>query len=273
MVYIIAEIGINHNGDVLIAEELIRLAASAGCNAVKFQKRTPELCVPKDQWSKERDTPWGVMSYIDYKKKIEFGEEEFERIFGLCEQLNIDCFASPWDTVSVDFLKKFPVPYMKVASASITDLTLLEAIVDSGVPIMMSTGMSTLAEIDNAWGIVANSTYALLHTNSSYPCPADQANLAVMDTLRERYRCRVGYSGHETGLQVSLAAVARGAEVLERHITLDRTMWGTDHAASLEPRGLLSLVRDVRLIEAAIGDGTKEVWPGEVEPRKRLRGA
>ena len=269
--YVIGEIGINHNGDVDIARQLIEVAAEAGCHAVKFQKRTPEICVPKEQQTKMRQTPWGEMTYLEYKHRVEFGRDEYTEIAKICEENGLQWFASPWDVPSVEFLESFDVVAHKVASASITDHELLRALAATGKPIILSTGMSTIEEIDAAVEIFDRSKLILMHSTSTYPMPPEEANLRTIITLRERYGVPVGYSGHERGLQISLAAVTLGAVAVERHITLDRTMWGSDHAASLEPAGLQHLVRDIRVIEQALGDGVKRVFPGEEEPRKRLR--
>lgn len=269
--YVIGEIGINHNGDVDIARQLIEVAAEAGCHAVKFQKRTPEICVPKEQRDKIRQTPWGEMTYLEYKHRVEFGRDEYTEIAKICEENGLQWFASPWDVPSVEFLESFDVVAHKVASASITDHELLRALAATGKPIILSTGMSTIEEIDAAVEIFDRSKLILMHSTSTYPMPPEEANLRTIITLRERYGVPVGYSGHERGLQISLAAVTLGAVAVERHITLDRTMWGSDHAASLEPAGLQHLVRDIRVIEQALGDGVKRVFPGEEEPRKRLR--
>lgn len=270
-VYVIAEIGINHNGDVEIAKQLIDVAADAGCDAVKFQKRTPEICVPMDQREKIRQTPWGEMTYMAYKERTEFWEDEYRQIDEHCAAKNVQWFASPWDIPSVDFLEKFNVPVHKIASASVTDEGLLKALAATGTPLILSTGMSTIEEIDRAMEILEGSDLVMLHSTSTYPCPPEESNLRTIDTLRSRYGVSVGYSGHERGLQISIGAVALGASVVERHITLDRTMWGSDHAASVEPQGLRHLVRDIRVIETAMGDGIKRVFPGEEEPRRRLR--
>jgi sialic acid synthase SpsE len=270
-VYVIGEIGINHNGDVDIARRLINIAADAGCQAVKFQKRTPEICVPPEQQNKMRQTPWGEMTYLEYKHRVEFGVEEYRQIAKYAADRGIDWFASPWDVPSVEFLENFDVVTHKVASASITDRELLRALAATGKPIILSTGMSTLEEIDEAVEILGTDRLVILHATSTYPLPPEEANLRTIATLRERYGVPVGYSGHERGLQISLAAVTMGAVMVERHITLDRTMWGSDHAASLEPTGLEHLVRDIRIIEQALGDGHKRVFPGEAEPRARLR--
>jgi sialic acid synthase SpsE len=270
-VYVIAEIGLNHNGSVDIAKQLIDIAAEAGCNAVKFQKRTPEICVPMDQRLIERETPWGRMTYMDYRYRVEFEQDEYTEIDNYCTKLGVHWFASPWDVPSVDFLAKFDVVTYKVASASLTDHELLRAIRATGKPMILSTGMSTIEEIDKAVEVVGTDDLVLLHATSTYPMPAHEANLRTITTLAERYDVPVGYSGHERGLQISLAAVALGAVAVERHITLDRTMWGSDQAASLEPEGLRHLVRDIRILEDALGDGVKRVFEGEIAPKARLR--
>lgn len=268
---VIAEIGINHNGDVDIAIELMHLAKRAGCDAVKFQKRTPSLCVPLDQQSKVRETPWGDMSYLEYKERIEFGSTEYEILASEAKQLGMTWFASPWDVPSLEFLIAHGCPLVKIASASVTDEDLLKAVAESTLPTILSTGMSTLEEIDGAVSTLRDNPLILMHATSTYPCPPEEANLRCMNTLRERYGLPVGYSGHEHGIQISVAAVALGAVAVERHITLNRTMWGTDQAASLGPRGIENLVRDIRVLESALGDGIKRIFPGEVEPRRRLR--
>jgi N-acetylneuraminate synthase len=269
--YTVAEIGLNHNGSVDIAKRLIDVAVSAGVDAVKFQKRTPEIATPADMRDVRRETPWGEMSYLEYRHRVEFGAAEYEEIDRYCKELGVAWFASPWDVPSVEFLERFAVPCHKVASASLTDLDLLTALRDTEKPIIASTGMSTMAEVDQAVAVLGAERLVLLHTTSTYPCPPEEANLLGIPTLASRFGVPVGYSGHERGLQVSVAAVALGACVLERHVTLDRTMWGSDQAASLEPEGLRRLVRDVRIVETALGDGAKRVFPGEEAPRRRLR--
>lgn len=270
-VYTVAEIGINHNGDVAIAKQLIDIAAGAGADAVKFQKRTPEIAVPPEMRETRRDTPWGEMSYLEYKHRVEFGLDEYAEIDRYCRELGIDWFASPWDVPSVEFLEKFDVVCHKVASASLTDTELLTALRDTGRPIICSTGMSTMDEIDAAVALLGPDNLVLLHSTSTYPCPPEESNLRTIQTLAGRFDVPIGYSGHERGLQVSVAAVALGACLVERHITLDRTMWGSDHAASLEPDGVRRLIRDIRITETALGDGVKRVFPGEEAPRQRLR--
>ncbi len=276
--YLIAEVGINHNGNLETAKRLIELASQAGFNAVKFQKRTPKLCVPQDQWDTMRDTPWGPLRYIEYKVKLELWQEEYAEIFALSKELGIHCFASAWDLEALKFIESFDPPAQKVASACLTDLELLRAIRATGKPVILSTGMSTLSQVTTAvealTGYISRESelpgLALLHTCSTYPTPHHEINLRCMDTLRT-YGFPVGYSGHELGTQVSLAAVAMGATILERHITLDRSMWGTDQSASLEPAQFQRLVRDIRIIEASMGDRTKRIQPGEVGPMERLR--
>lgn len=270
--YIIAEIGINHNGSLDLAKQLISEAVHAGCDAVKFQKRTPELCVPKDQWEKERDTPWGRMSYIDYKRRTEFGQAEYTAIDDYCRVLGIDWFASCWDEPSVDFMEQFQPILYKMASASLTDRPLLDRVRATGRPLMLSTGMSTLDEITQATGWVGTDNLLIAHSTSAYPCPPHELNLRMIPALQALFPgLPIGYSGHETGLATTVAAVALGASFVERHFTLDRAMWGSDHAASVEPGGMAKLVRDIRDVEASLGDGQKRVYDSELEPRRRLR--
>ncbi|MBT2445736.1 N-acetylneuraminate synthase family protein [Streptomyces sp. ISL-43] len=271
-VYVVGEIGINHNGDLGNAFALIDAAAEAGCDAVKFQKRTPEICTPRDQWDIERDTPWGRMTYIDYRHKVEFGEAEYRAIDEHCAKRGIDWFASPWDTGAVAFLEEFDVPAHKVASASLTDDELLRALRATGRTVVLSTGMSTPKQIRHAVEVLGSDNILLCHATSTYPAKAEELNLRVINTLRDEYpNVPIGYSGHETGLQTTLAAVALGASFVERHITLDRAMWGSDQAASVEPGGLTRLVRDIRTIETALGDGVKRVYASELGPMKKLR--
>ncbi|ALW86661.1 N-acetylneuraminate synthase [Hymenobacter sedentarius] len=270
--YIIAEIGINHNGSLDLAKQLIAEAVRAGCDAVKFQKRTPELCVPKDQWEKERDTPWGRMTYIDYKRRTEFGQAEYTAIDDYCRALGIDWFASCWDEPSVDFMEQFQPVLYKMASASLTDRPLLNRVRATGRPLMLSTGMSTLNEITQAVSWVGLDNLMVAHSTSSYPCPPQELNLRMIPALQALFPTTpIGYSGHETGLATTVAAVALGASFVERHFTLDRAMWGSDHAASVEPGGMAKLVRDIRDAEVAFGDGIKCVYESELEPRRRLR--
>lgn len=270
-VYIIAEIGINHNGDMKIAKDLIEMSAKAGVDAVKFQKRTPELCVPEDQRNVMRETPWGAMTYMDYRYKVEFEEKEYKELADYAASFNVHLFASPWDVVSVDFLAKMKHPVIKIASASITDMELLKKVADSGLPIIMSTGMSTIEQIDAAVAVLPKDRLLIAHATSAYPCEVDELNLKMIPVLAEKYQVPTGYSGHETGLQSTVAAIALGATFIERHVTLDRAMWGSDQAASVEPAGLQRLVRDIRVVERALGDGVKKVYESELKPMQRLR--
>ena len=269
--YVIGEIGINHNGDVAVAKKLIDVAALAGAQAVKFQKRTPDIATPEDMKHTRRETPWGEMSYLEYRYKVEFEAEQYAEIAAHAAAQGVDWFASPWDVPSVQFLEDMGVSTHKVASASVTDHELLRELASTGKPIILSTGMSTLEQIDAAVEVLGTDGLIILHATSTYPLPPEEANLRTIPVLAERYGVPVGYSGHERGLQISLAAVALGAVAVERHITLDRTMWGSDQAASLEPHGFMSLVRDIRVLEKAMGDGVKRVMPGEHRPMQRLR--
>ena len=270
-VYIVAEVGINHNGELSIAKKLIDLAAMAGCDAVKFQKRTPELCVPPAERDKIRETPWGPMTYLDYRKRIEFGEDEYREIDAYCKKQSITWFASSWDMESVDFLEMFSLPCHKVASACLTDDYLINHLAATGRPIILSTGMSSMGEIRHAVSLLETERMIILHSTSSYPCPPEELNLNMIVTLRNAFDCPIGYSGHETGLQTTYAAVAMGVCLVERHITLDRSMWGSDQNASVESTGLFRMVRDIRVIETAMGDGVKHVYEAELPARNRLR--
>lgn len=270
--YVIAEIGINHNGDLDIARRLIDSAAEAGCDAVKFQKRTPEICVPPEQRDKPRETPWGTMTYLEYKYRVEFGEKEYEAIDQHCRQRDLHWFASCWDLPSVDFIERFEPVAHKVASASLTDHALLDRLRATQRPVILSTGMSTMDEIRAAVERLDPEKLIVTHSTSSYPCAPEELNLRMIPTLTEKLGCPVGYSGHEVGLQTTVAAVALGAAVVERHVTLDRAMWGSDQAASVEPWGMMRLVRDIRVVEKALGDGVKRVYESELPSRQRLRG-
>jgi N-acetylneuraminate synthase len=271
-VYVIAEIGINHNGSLEVAKKLIDGAAQAGCDAVKFQKRTPELCVPMDQRLIERDTPWGRMTYMDYRYKVEFGFDDYSEIDAYCRQKGIVWFASCWDEEAVDFLEQFNPPCYKAASASLTDLALLKKTMATGRPLIISTGMSTMEEVDAAVNELGREKLLIAHTNSTYPCPVEELNLRMIHTLQQRYpENPIGYSGHEVGLATTWAAVALGATFIERHVTLDRAMWGSDQAASVEISGMSRLVSNIRDIEQALGDGVKRVYKGEAAARKKLR--
>jgi N-acetylneuraminate synthase len=272
--YIIAEIGINHNGSLDAAKKMIEAAVAAGCNAVKFQKRTPELCVPKDQWNIERATPWGRMTYIDYRHKVEFTKDDYSEIDLFCRVHGIDWFASCWDEPSVDFIEQFNPPLYKMASASLTDYALIEKTKSTGKPVMISTGMSTMQEIIDGVNFIGRKNLLIAHSTSAYPCDPKELNLLMINTLQNQYPdTPVGYSGHETGLATTLAAVVLGATFVERHFTLDRAWWGSDQAASVEPQGMSKLVKDIRDIESALGDGVKKVYDSELGALKRLRRA
>ena len=271
-VYVIGEIGLNHNGDVEIAKKLIDVASLAGAQAVKFQKRTPAISTPEHMKSVPRETPWGAMTYLEYRYRVEFSREQYIEIGDYATLRGLDWFASPWDEPSVDFLEELDVVAHKVASASLTDSGLLRALAETGKPIILSTGMSTIQQIDDAVELLDPDRLIILHATSTYPLPPEEANLRMITTLKGRYPgIPIGYSGHERGLQISIAAVALGAVAVERHITLDRTMWGSDHAASLEPQGFEHLVRDIRITSEAMGDGVKRVFPGELAPQAKLR--
>ncbi len=271
-VFVIAEIGINHNGDLNIARKLIDGAVLAGCDAVKFQKRTPEKCVPRDQWNIERDTPWGRMKYIDYRHKVEFDVREYAEIDRHCKERGVLWFASCWDEEAVAFMEQFHPPCYKAASASLTDTNLLLTKKRTGRPLIISTGMSTSEEIDLAVQTVGTENLLIAHSTSTYPCPPHELNLRMIQTLKSRYSsCPIGYSGHEVGLAPTWAAVTLGATFIERHITLDRAMWGSDQAASVEVGGFIRLVSNIRDIEKALGDGVKRVYEAELDQRKKLR--
>ena len=269
--YIIAEIGINHNGSVKTAKELIKASFQAGVDAVKFQKRTPELCVPDHQKGQMRDTPWGYISYLEYRHKVEFGREEYEVIDAFCKSLGIAWLASSWDVPSLEFIEGFSPPAHKVPSAMLTDHDLLRAMKNTGKPVILSTGMSTMEEISEAVAILGQENLLLCHTTSSYPCPPEELNLKMIRTLMDNFDCPIGYSGHEVGLVQSALAVALGACLVERHVTLDRAMWGSDQAASVEPQGVQKLVKYIRVTEKSIGDGKKQVYDSEQSSLKKLR--
>ena len=270
--YIIAEIGINHNGDMNNVFKLIDIASEAGCNAVKFQKRTPELAVPQSEWDMKRETPWGEMSYIDYKRKIELSIPQYKEIDSYCKEKKITWFASCWDEQSVEQLAEINISCFKIASASLTDFKTISTMLKYDIPIIMSTGMSTFTEIKESVSIFKNRTIGLLHATSSYPCPPEELNLNMIKTLSDEFPNHIiGYSGHETGLSTTSVAVAFGAKIVERHITLDRAMWGTDQSASLAPGGLRSLVGHIRTIEKSLGNGIKKVYDSELPSIKKLR--
>jgi N-acetylneuraminate synthase len=286
--YIIAEIGINHNGDLNIAKQLINVAALSGCDAVKFQKRNPDVCVPEHQKNVVRETPWGTMTYLEYKHRVEFGKAEYDEINDYCREKNIAWSASPWDLDSLEFLSQYDIPFIKIPSAMLTNDELLLASSKLGRKIILSTGMSTEDEIDRAVDILKNNqvieinneidfskiknNFALLHCNSTYPAPLNELNLSTIKTLKNKYNCEVGYSGHEFRIGTTVAAIYLGATIIERHITLDRTMWGTDHLSSVEPQGLIKLVKGIRELEEAFGDGIIQVTESEKIIRNKLRG-
>jgi len=270
--YVIGEIGLNHNGSAELAKKLIDVAADAGAQAVKFQKRTPAISTPEHMKNVLRETPWGEMTYLEYRYRVEFDRDQYIEIGDHATLRGLDWFASPWDVPAVEFLEDLNVVAHKVASASVTDLDLLGALAATGKPVILSTGMSTMQQIDAAVEVLGTDNLVILHATSTYPLPPEEANLRMIPALRAAYPgIPIGYSGHERGLQISLAAVALGATAVERHITLDRAMWGSDHAASLEPIGFEHLVRDIRVIEEAMGDGVKRVFPGELAPMAKLR--
>jgi N-acetylneuraminate synthase len=268
---IVAEIGVNHNGSVQIAKDLIKQAFHAGVDAVKFQKRTPELCVPKNQWNIMRETPWGYISYMEYRQKMEFQQEEYAEIDRFCKELGISWFASVWDEPSVEFLEQYQPICYKVPSASLTDHNLLACLRATGRPVILSTGMSTMEQIHEAVKELDMDRLVICHATSTYPCDPQELNLHVIETLRGAFPCPVGYSGHEVGLITSVVAVALGACMVERHITLDRAMWGSDQAASVEPQGFERLVKYVRVTEQSLGDGIKRVYDSEMSSLRKLR--
>ena len=270
-VKVIGEIGINHNGDVDIAKKLIDVASVAGCDYVKFQKRNPDVCVPEEQKYKMRNTPWGEMTYLDYKYKLEFDSKQYDELFSYADSKGIGMFASVWDEDSVDFIRKY-TSIMKIPSALITNDSLAYYARERSDYLMISTGMSTEEEIENAVHI--SDPDLIFHTNSTYPSPVNELNLNYIEWLNEKYNDReIGYSGHEYGLVPTYAAVVKGATWIERHITLDRTMWGSDQMASVEPHGLIKLVKDIRSIELSLGEsGPRKVFDSELEKKNSLRG-
>ena len=270
--FFIAEIGINHNGDVQNALKLIESSKLVGCDAVKFQKRTPEIATPKNSWNVMRDTPWGKMKYIDYKRKIEFGKKEYDVIDKFCKKLGIMWTASCWDVPSVKFIEKYKVSFHKVPSACITDLELLKELKKTKKPIIISTGMSTEKQIKKAVKILTQKNLSILHCNSSYPAQNNQLNLRYIEKLKKDFKKSIiGYSGHEMNLASSVASVVLGAKIIERHITLDRSMWGTDQRASIEPLGFARLIKDVRVVEQSLGKPVKIVYPEEKIIMSKLR--
>lgn len=269
--YIVAEVGINHNGDVELAKRLIDAALLAGVDAVKFQKRTPELCVPIEERDRMRETPWGYITYLEYRRRIEFGHEEYQAISDYCRERKIDWFASVWDEPSAVFMEGFDPPCHKIPSAALTDHDLLRFLRATGKPLILSTGMSTMQEIEDAVAVLGSDNLLITHATSTYPCEPIELNLRMIRTLQERFPCPIGYSGHEVGLVPSVVAVTMGACLVERHITLDRALWGSDQAASVEPGGFARLVKYIRVTEESLGDGFKRVYESEISSLNRLR--
>lgn len=269
--YVVAEIGINHNGDLEIVKRLIDAAHRAGVDAVKFQKRTPELCVPPDQQKRKRETPWGYITYLEYRQKVEFGAAAYQEIDQYCREKGIVWFASVWDEPSVDFLEAFDPVVYKIPSASLTDHDLLHHIRKTGRPVILSTGMSTMEEIQAAVDVLGTEDMLITHATSTYPCEPEELNLRMIQTLKDTYSCPIGYSGHEVGLIPTVVAVSLGACLVERHITLDRAMWGSDQAASVEPGGFRRLVKYIRVTEMSLGDGVKRVYDSESSSLQKLR--
>jgi len=272
-IFIIAEIGINHNGDIELAKKLIDAAVQAGCDAVKFQKRTPEICVPEKMKTTMRETPWGLITYLDYKKKIEFNENEYDLIENYCKQKGIAWSASAWDIESLRFLDKYNLPFNKVASALATHLEFLNEVAERRILTYVSVGMCDYEDIDAIVKIFKSYScpLVLMHTISTYPAQDKDLNLKMIQTISSKYNLPVGYSGHESSVSPSVVAASLGAVAIERHITLDRSMWGTDHSASLEPSGLNQLVGAVRKVPIVLGDGVKKIIEGELEAAKKMR--
>lgn len=270
--FLIAEIGINHNGDIGIAKQMIDAAVHAGVDAVKFQKRTPEISTPPEQQKQMRETPWGYITYLEYRYKVEFGEEQYCEVDRYCKEWGIKWMASVWDEPSVDFMEKFDTPAYKIPSASLTDYGLIRRARETGKPLILSSGMSTMEQIRNGVEIAGEQNLVLMHCTSTYPCEPEELNLKMIQTLRNEFPyLPIGYSGHEVGLVPSTIAVALGACMVERHLTLDRAMWGSDQAASVEPGGFERLVKYLRVTEAALGDGVKKVYASEQASMLRLR--
>ncbi len=270
--FVIAELGINHNGDLEIAKQMIDAAVHAGVDAVKLQKRTPEICTPPEQQKQMRETPWGYITYLEYRHKVEFGEAEYREIDRYCRLKGVPWLVSVWDEPSVDFIEPFDPPAYKIPSASLTDHNLLRYVRRTGRPVIISTGMSTMQQIRAAVKVVGRENLVIMHCTSTYPCEPDELNLRMIETLRREFpEVPIGYSGHEVGLVPSAVAVALGACMVERHLTLDRAMWGSDQAASVEPGGFERLVKYIRVTEAALGDGIKKVYESELPSLRKLR--
>jgi len=273
--YLIAEIGLNHNGDLQIAKKLIDASFGTNWDCVKFQKRTPDICVPEHQKAVMRDTPWGRMTYLEYRYRVEFGKEQYDYIDKYCREKPIAWTASIWDLKSLEFLLQYDVPFIKIPSAKLTEHEFLVESAKSGKPVVLSTGMSTVEEIDAAVEVLekhAKGNYVLMHTNSSYPAPHEELNLRVIHFLKARYKCIVGYSGHEYDLEPTVIAASLGASLIERHVTLDHNMWGSDHFASLEIHAMDMLRKRLINMNSVLGDGVKSLTEKELEIRKKLRG-
>lgn len=271
-VYVIAEIGINHNGDLDVARRMIDAAVHAGADAVKFQKRTPDVATPLDQKYQMRETPWGYITYLDYRHKVEFNEAQYREIDRYCREKNIDWMVSVWDETSVDFMEQFDTPAYKIPSASLTDFNLIRKARLTGKPLILSSGMSTMEQIKKGIEIAGAENLVMMHCTSTYPCEPEELNLRMVATLRDEFpNIPIGYSGHEVGLVPTAVAVAFGACMVERHLTLDRAMWGSDQAASVEPAGFERLVKYIRVTEASLGDGVKKVYESEMGSIKKLR--
>ncbi len=270
--YVIAEVGINHNGDLNTAKQIIDAAVHAGVDAVKFQKRTPDVSTPEAQKTQMRETPWGYITYIDYRHKVEFTAEQYHEIDLFCKEKKIPWMVSVWDEAAVDFMEPFDTPAYKIPSASLTDHKLLKHARKTGKPIIISTGMSTMEQIRKAVKLIGEENLVIMHCTSTYPCEPEELNLKMIETLRKEFPNNpIGYSGHEVGLVPSSIAVALGACMVERHMTLDRAMWGSDQAASVEPWGFETLVKYIRVAEASVGDGVKKVYDSELSSMKKLR--
>jgi len=272
--YLIAEIGINHNGDLQIAKKLIDATFACSWDCAKFQKRNPDKSTPEHQKNVEKDTPWGRMTYLQYKYRVEFERDEYDYIDRYCKEKPIDWSASVWDIDSLEFLQKYELPYLKIPSAHLTNSDLIIECCKTNLPIILSTGMSTMEEIDKSVNLLIkySKQFVLLHTNSSYPAKNDELNLLVIPMLKSRYDCLVGYSGHEFGLDSTTLAVSLGASVIERHITLDHKMWGTDQSSSVEIQGMDKLFKQISSVKQYLGDGVKKIFESELAIRKKLRG-
>ena len=271
--FIISEIGINHNGDINIVKKLIDIAKGTGCDAVKFQKRNLDICIPENKKDDKRETPWGEMTYLEYKQRLEFGKEEYDEIDRYCKEKEIEWFASAWDIESQLFLRQYNLKYNKIASPMLTHKKLLETVAEEGKYTFISTGMSTMEQVEKAVKIFRDleCPFELMHCNSSYPTEDFNSNLKCIKTLRERYGCKVGYSGHEKGIQITWAAVSLGATSVERHITLDKYMYGSDQFISVNPMDLIKLCKIIRIIETSMGNGKKTLREEERKVLNSLR--